>query len=140
MHKETITYTDYNDVERTEDFYFNLNKAELLDLETGVTGGYTAMIKKIIATQDTPTLMDIFRKLILMAYGEKSADGREFIKNEELRTSFKQTEAYSELYVKLATDDAAASKFIEGIIPAKLREEYEKETKKKTSVKTIKQG
>lgn len=136
MHKETITYTDYNDVERTEDFYFNLNKAELLDLETGVTGGYTAMINKIIATQDTPTLMDTFRKLILMAYGEKSADGREFIKNEELRTSFKQTEAYSELYVKLATDDKAAAKFIEGIIPAKLREEYEKENKKKT----IKQG
>lgn len=130
MHKETITYTDYNDVERTEDFYFNLTQAELLDLETGVTGGYTAMINKIIAAQDTPTLMEVFRKLLLMSYGEKSADGRQFVKNDELTTAFKQTEAYSILYVKLATDDKAASAFIEGIIPAKLRDEYKEVTKK----------
>lgn len=144
MHKETITYTDYNDVERTEDYYFNLNQAELLDLETGVTGGYTAMIKKIIAAQDTPTLMDIFRKLILMAYGEKSADGRQFIKEDEnghkLANAFKQTEAYSTLYIKLATDDKAASKFIEGIIPAKLRDEYKEVSKKDKNIKALKEG
>lgn len=126
MRKETITYTDYNGLERTEDFYFNFNKAELMEREMGVAGGYAELIKKIINTQDTPSLIKIFKELILDAYGEKSADGKRFIKSKELSIAFSQTEAYSVLYMKLATDADAAAKFINGTIPADMAKELEK--------------
>lgn len=136
MIKKTYTYTDYNDIERTEDFYFNLSEGELLELEMGTTGGYTSMIKKIISANDTATLMKTFKELILMAYGVKSDDGRRFIKNDEVREAFIQTEAYSMLYMELMTDEKKASEFIEGVIPKKLRDEYEK-GKKSGKVKAL---
>ena len=117
MLKKTITYIDYNGVERTEDFYFNLSKAEVLELEMGTTGGLTEMINKIVAAQDSPTLIKIFKELVLKAYGEKSPDGKRFIKSDEIRDAFSQTEAYSNLFMELATDAEAASKFFNGIIP-----------------------
>ena len=117
MLKKTITYIDYNGVERTEDFYFNLSKAEVLELEMGTTGGLTEMINKIVAAQDTPTLIKIFKDLVLRAYGEQSPDGKRFIKSDEIRDAFSQTEAYSNLFMELATDAEAASKFFNGIIP-----------------------
>ena len=117
MLKKTITYVDYNGVERAEDFYFNLSKAEVLELEMGTTGGLTEMINKIVAAQDTPTLIKIFKDLVLKAYGEKSPDGKRFIKSDEIRDAFSQTEAYSNLFMELATDAEAASKFFNGIIP-----------------------
>ena len=117
MLEKTITYIDYNGVERTEDFYFNLSKAEVLELEMGTTGGLTEMINKIVAAQDTPTLIKIFKDLVLKAYGEKSPDGKRFIKSDEIRDAFSQTEAYSNLFMELATDAEAASKFFNGIIP-----------------------
>lgn len=118
MLKETITYTDYNDVERKEDFYFNLTKAELMEMEIGTTGGYAKMLQKIIDAKDTASLIKIFKELVLKSYGQKSDDGKRFIKTDELSEEFKQTEAYSELFMKLATDADAAIKFVNGIIPA----------------------
>lgn len=117
MLPKTITYTDYNGVERTETFYFNLNKAELAEMQVAKVGGLDAMLQKIIETQDIPGIADIFKKIILKSYGEKSADGKRFIKSEELSTAFSQTEAYSELYMELATDADKASQFVNGIIP-----------------------
>lgn len=118
MLKKTITYTDYNGTERTEDFYFNLSKAELMEMEMGIDGGMSAMVEKIIAAQNAPQLIKLFKELILKAYGEKSADGKRFIKSEELSTAFSQTEAYSDLYMLLATNADEASKFVNGITPA----------------------
>lgn len=118
MIKKTITYTDYNEVERTEDFYFNLTKAEIMEMELSTTGGMAEMIKKIVATKDQPAIIKIFKDLVLKAYGEKSADGKRFIKSEEITTAFSQTEAYSILFMELATDADAAAKFVNGIIPA----------------------
>lgn len=118
MLKKTMTYTDYNGVQRTEDFYFNLTKAEIMEMEMSTVGGLAGMIEKIIATQDAPSIIKIFKELVLKAYGEKSPDGKRFIKNEELSTAFSQTEAYSQLFMELATDSDAASKFVNGIIPA----------------------
>lgn len=118
MYKETITYTDYDGNERKEDFYFNLTKAELVEMEYSEVGGFKKMLENIIATQDQPRIIAIFKKIILAAYGEKSMDGRRFIKSEELRVGFSQTEAYSSLFVDLATDADHASKFINGILPA----------------------
>ena len=117
MLKKTITYTDYNGVERTEDFYFNLTKAEIMEMQLSTTGGLDEMIQRIIATQDVPAIAKIFKDLVLQAYGQKSPDGRRFIKNKELTEEFSQTEAYSELYMSLATDADAAAAFINGIVP-----------------------
>ena len=117
MLKKTITYTDYNDVERTEDFYFNLSKAEILEMELSTEGGLQRMIEKIVAAQDMPALSKYFKQIILMSYGEKSPDGKRFIKNDKLREEFSQTEAFSQLYVDLATDDQMAADFVNGIIP-----------------------
>jgi hypothetical protein len=123
MYVERVEYPDYNGVERKEDFYFNLTKAELLEMEMGIVGGFNAMIQKAIDAQDTPTLIGIFKDLLLKSYGVKSADGRRFIKNAEVLNEFKETEAYSILFMKYATDAEAASKFIKGIVPADLSQE-----------------
>lgn len=129
MIKKTTTYTDYNGIERTEDFYFNLTKAEIMEMEMGTTGGLAEMIQKIIAAKDAPAIIKIFKDLVLKAYGEKSPDGRRFIKNEELRTSFEQTEAYSQIFMELATDADAAADFVNGVIPADMAKEVAKQQK-----------
>lgn len=120
MIKKTITYTDYNDVERTETFWFHLNKAELMEMEMGTTGGFAGMVQKIIDAKDAPSIINTFKDLLLKAYGEKSPDGKRFIKNDEVRDAFSQTEAYSQLFMELATNAEAASEFVNGIMPKDL--------------------
>lgn len=120
MLKKTVTYTDYNGTERTEDFYFNLSKAEVIEMETTTAGGYANMLENIIKAQDLPSIVSIFKELVLKAYGQKSPDGKRFIKSEELSTEFSQTEAYTNIFMELAMDADAASKFANGIIPADL--------------------
>lgn len=120
MLKKEIAYTDYNGVERKETFYFNLSKAEIMEMELTTVGGFAEMIQKIVDAQDAPSIIKTFKDLVLKSYGEKSPDGKRFIKTEELRDSFEQTEAYSTLFMELATNAAAASEFVNGIIPADL--------------------
>lgn len=133
MLKKTITYTDYNGVERTEDFYFNLTKAEVMEMEMSKKGGLAESIQRIVAAQDTPAIIAVFKKLVLDAYGERSADGREFLKEDtngyRLSNKFKQTEAYSILFMELATDDKAAAAFINGIVPADMAKAAEEAQK-----------
>lgn len=118
MLKKTITYTDYNGQERTEDHYFNLTKAEIMEIEMSTSGGFAEMIQRIVDAQDAPSIIKVFKDLILKAYGKKSPDGKRFIKSEEISTEFSQTEAYSELFMELATNADAAAAFINGIVPA----------------------
>lgn len=118
MIKKTITYTDYNGSERTEDFYFNLTKAEVMEMEMSTSGGLAELITRVVAAQDQPAIIKIFKELILKAYGEKSLDGKRFVKSDAISTEFAQTEAYSQLFMELATDADAAAKFVNGIVPA----------------------
>lgn len=111
MLKKTITYTDYNGMERTEDFYFNLSKAELMEMEMSTTGGMEAYVEKIVNAQDAPAIVQTFKELILKSYGEKSLDGKRFEKSPEKADAFAQTEAYSELFMELATNTDSAIKF-----------------------------
>lgn len=127
MLKERITYPDFNDVERTEDFYFNFTEAEVAEMQLSVDGGLKQKIEKIINAQSEPELIKIFKELILKAYGEKSPDGRQFIKSEELSKKFEQTNAYSQLFMKLAFDDEAAARWINGVIPKSLADEIAKD-------------
>ena len=127
MLKKTITFTDYDGNERTEDFYFNLNQTELFRMEASTTGGMEKMLEKIVSTQDTQKIVELFEKIILMAYGEKSADGKRFIKSPELSEAFKQTEAYDQLFMEMLTDGDAALNFINGILPKNLAAEVQKQ-------------
>lgn len=126
MFKKTITYSDYNGTERTEDFYFNLTKAELMEMELETTGGLTNILQKIIDSKDIPSIIKIFKSLILKAYGEKSDDGKRFIKSEEIATAFSQTEAYSIMFMELATNADKGSEFINGIVPSDMSIDAEK--------------
>lgn len=119
---EKIKYTDFNGLEREEDFMFNLTEAEITEMELTTDGGLSDSIKKIIAAQDTPQIIKVFKMLLLKSYGEKSADGRRFVKSDKLSEEFAQTNAYSQLFMKLATDDKAAVAFINGIMPDSMQE------------------
>ena len=129
MYKITKTYVDYNGDERTETFMFNINKAELAEMQLSTSGGLEVYIQRIIEAQDTKALVKIFKDLLLKSYGRKSDDGRRFIKSEELSEEFSQTEAYSEIFMDLATNDKAAAEFINGIMPADLQKELIKDPK-----------
>lgn len=122
MLKKTIKYTDYNGVEREDAFWFHLTKAEIMEMEMGTKGGLTQMIRLLMETEDMPQIIKVFKDIILKAYGEKSIDGKRFIKENDagvpLSRAFSQTEAYSVLFMELATDADAASKFIQGIVPS----------------------
>lgn len=118
MLKKTIKYTDYNGNVREEDFYFNFNRAELTEMEFSQDGTLTGLIERVVKEQDNKEIIKIFKNLVLNAYGIRSDDGRKFIKSDEVRESFAQTEAYSELFMELATDADAAAAFINGITPA----------------------
>ena len=126
MIKKTVTYTDYNGVERTENFYFNLSKAEVMEMEMGTEGGMAESIQKIIDAKDAPAIIRLFKDLVLRAYGEKSDDGRRSMKSKEISEAFSQTEAYSQIFMELATDSDAAAKFINGIVPADLAQQAQK--------------
>lgn len=128
MLKKTITYKDFNDEEITEDFYFNLNKSELAQMEFGQAGGYASLIKKIAATKDMGAILKVFKDIIHKAYGEKSADGKRFIKSDELSTAFEQTNAFDQLFMEFVSDPDVAGAFINGIIPADLREQIAEHT------------
>lgn len=127
MLKKTITYEDFNGDTVTEDYYFHLSKAELIELEVGAgSEGLAASLQKIIDAEDGKAIIEQFKTIILAAYGKRSEDGKRFIKNQELRDEFVSTEAYSALFMNLATDTNAAIEFINGIVPSGLSEEAAK--------------
>lgn len=137
MLKKDMKYVDYDGNEREESFYFNLSKAELMEMELSTTGGLEQTIQNIIKTQDGPRIIEMFKSIILKAYGEKSLDGKYFNKKDPvtgrpLYEKFEQTEAYSDLYMELATDADAAAAFINGIVPKQLAEEAAKQQFKVT--------
>lgn len=126
MLKKTITYTDYNDMERTEDFYFNLSTAELMELKLTTPDGYDGYMQNIVNAQNNQLLIKIMKDLIIQAYGEKTLDGKQFVKvgpsGNKLSTDFVQTEAFSKMFMELVTDSDAASSFVMGIMPKDLQE------------------
>lgn len=126
MLKKTITYKNFNDEEVSEDFFFHLSRAELVEIEMEHPGGLSKSLERIIAAEDNAALIKEFKKIILAAYGKRSEDGRRFVKSQELRDEFLSTEAYSTLFMELVTDTDAAIEFINGIIPQGLSEEAAK--------------
>lgn len=134
MIKKTIKYVDFKGNEREEDFYFNLSKPELMEMELTTKGGMSDYLDKIVKAQSREELIKWFRIIILKAYGEKSEDGRRFIKSDELSTAFSQTGAFEQLYMELVTNEKKASEFINAIIPEFTEDELAVAEEKKTSL------
>lgn len=118
MIKQTITYTDYDGVERTEDFYFGLSKTEIMEMQFSTQGGYDALLDRIIKSKDVKSLFSVFKDLVLKAYGIKSDDGKRFIKSKEISEEFVQSPAYDYLFTKFMTDTDAAAAFVKGVLPS----------------------
>lgn len=132
MLKKTIKFVDYNGEERIEDFYFNISKAEMIEMEVAEKGGLSKLLERIIQTRDNATLFAIFKEIILKAYGEKSADGRQFIKNQQIRDSFEQSEAYSNLLMEFLTGGSkVVADFFKAIIPSDISKELNDDNIKK---------
>lgn len=127
MLKKTITFKDLDGNDLTEDFYFHLTKAEITEMELSQKGGLSSYLEQIVKTEDAAELIAIFKDIILKTVGRRSEDGRRFVKNEEIRNDFMQTEAYSELFMELATNTDAATAFMTGLIPAGLEQQVQRE-------------
>lgn len=131
MLKKTIKYTDFNGTEREEDFFFNLSKAEIMDMEMGSIGGLAEMIATLIKSQNMPEIIKIFKDIIIKSCGIKSLDGKRFIKTDEngrsVGLNFSETEAFSNLYMELIGDSKKAAEFVNGIIPSDLEVDEEKQ-------------
>lgn len=126
MIKKTIKYVDYNGNEIEEDFYFNLTEAEIMEMQLEQEGGLSTKLETIVKTKDVPTIIKVFKDLVLRSYGKKSDDGKRFIKNKNIREEFEQSPAYSVLFMELATDSDAAANFVNGIIPQKVAQSTQK--------------
>lgn len=117
MLKKTMTYEDCEGNKVTEDFWFNLTQAEIVKLNYYCPGGLEVYAKRCEKDGRYYDILELFEKIICMAYGEKSADGKRFIKSKELTESFIQTEAYSNLFMELISNPEAGQIFIKGITP-----------------------
>ena len=126
MLKKTITYEDFNGETISEDFFFHLSKAELVELELSHEDGLSEALQRIIAAEDGKGIVQEFKNIILSAYGVRSEDGRRFTKNAQLREEFESTEAYSNLFMELILNTDAAVEFINGIVPQGMAEEVAK--------------
>lgn len=128
MLKKTMTYTDFNGHEATEDFYFHLSQGELAEMEISHhgDGGLGDFLKRIVDAKDGAAIVAEFKKIILMSIGRRSDDGRRFIKTDEIRQDFQSSEAFSVLFIELVTDPEAAAKFINGIVPTSLEQDVDK--------------
>ena len=117
MLKKTIEYEDWDGNKRTEDFYFNMSKSELMEMELSTEGGLKNRLERIAKKVDAPKIMEFFKEFIMKAYCEKSDDGRRLIKRKELAEAFIETPAYDILFMELLSDDEKASAFISGVLP-----------------------
>lgn len=117
MIKWPITYTDYNDETHTEDFYFNLSKAELMEMDLEANGAFSSYLKRIVEEKDGKQMAKVFKDIIYKAYGRRSDDGRRFVKSDEYVADFVSCGAYSELFMQLVSDSEACDRFVTGIMP-----------------------
>ena len=140
MLKKTITYTDYDGMERTEDFWFNLSKTELTKLDAELPGGVLDVLRKIIDKKDRKALVDFIETLILRSYGEKTLDGKRFVKTPDMAEEFMQTPAYDELFMSILSDTDSQTNFINGVIPQSMAKEIEQTDKKQVENALAEQG
>ena len=123
MLKKTMTTVDFGGTKRTETYYFNLTKAEIMEMQLTTDGGFVQMIQKATDAQSNQELVKTFKDIICKSYGVLSPDGRKFIKNEAVLEDFMATQAFSDLYMELLNDENAAAEFFNGVLPEDLQKE-----------------
>lgn len=126
MLKREFKYKDFNDEDVTETFYFNLTKPELIEMEVSYAGGMHATLMRIMESTNKEEILALFKRIILASIGEKSEDGRRFIKNEQITLEFTQTPAYELLFMELASDHDKAAAFVNKVMPADWAENINK--------------
>lgn len=137
MLKKVVTYTDFDGNERTEELHFHLSKSELMEMQFNEAGGLEQKLRSIIQQLNGKEMIKTFKELILNSYGEKSPDGKRFIKNDEIRSAFEQTTAYDELFMELVLDSEKMAAFIKGIMPDDLRSQLDDEIAKRGGIDNI---
>lgn len=140
MLKKTIKYVDFNDIEREEDFYFNLSKTELLHISQGRNGDFLNYLRSIINSKSISNIYDIFVDIILKSYGKRSDDGRSFIKSQEQSDLFKHSPAFDELVFELLSDSEKAAEFINGIVPKSISEKLENDPDVKKEMEKLRKN
>lgn len=120
MLKKELTYENYDGVEVTEVFYFNLTKAELTLWEASEDGGVSARLKKMVDTKDGKSIMSTFYDIMMRSYGEKSADGKRFVKSPEMSKAFSETVAFDIIFSEMMEDPEKALNFVQKVLPAEL--------------------
>lgn len=130
MFKKTISYKDFDGKDIKEDFYFNFTKAEILEMQLEETGGLSDKLQRIIDAQDVPSIIKVFKDLVLRAYGQKTPDGKRFVKSKQISEEFSQTNAFADFYIELATNTEAATEFINSVIPTEQLKEIQVQEKK----------
>lgn len=135
MYKKTVKYVDFNGDEREEDFYFNFTKQQLLQMRGSKEGGLEAYIDRIMRANDNNQVLEAYREILLLAYGEKSEDGRRHIKNDEIRENFESHAAFSDIYMEIFTNVDAATALIRGVMPADLMSQVEEQGKLEEQIK-----
>lgn len=136
MLRREIKYKNFDDEEVSDVYYFNISKSELVELEVEFKQGFGSMMQQIIDEKDSHEIIKYFKRIVLMAYGKKSDDGKRFIKNDQLREEFTQTPAYDALFMELATDAEKAAEFIRGALPKDMRADFDKGAAEVTEVKS----
>jgi hypothetical protein len=127
MHARTMTYTNFDDEEVTEVFHFNMSKSDIIRLEAEKKGGFSEYLKEMVKTEDTPTLLAQFERILLMSFGIKSPDGKHFDKSEEISARFKNHAAYDKLFWEIFNDQDKLAEFLIEIAPKETKEAMRKD-------------
>jgi hypothetical protein len=127
MYKKTMKTVDFGGTERVEDYYFNLTESEIMEMELGTEGGFVEMVRRITDAKSQLELANLFKTMICKSYGVLSPDGRKFIKNDTVLNDFLATQAFSDLYMELVSDEGKAAEFFNEVLPEKIKAQQKKE-------------
>lgn len=137
MLKHEITYEDFNDEKVTETLYFNISKTELMELEVEHPEGMHDWLQRMVKIEDKKKLFAEFKRIILLSYGEKSPDGKRFIKSDEIRNDFEHSAAFEALFVSLIESEDTVAKFITNVLPKDLQEDVKKAASEREAQKAV---
>lgn len=115
MFKHSVEYVDFNGSDRKEDLYFHLSLPEVTRLEAEIGMGLEDYIKGLTTNQELNTLLAFLERMLLSSYGQKTSDGKSFIKSQVIREAFEYSQAYAEIFEQVLSNPDLARKFGENV-------------------------
>jgi hypothetical protein len=138
MLKKPIKYKDFDEQDVEEEFYFNISEAEVIELEHEHKGGMSGWLEELVKIEDNRQMFAELKKIILLSYGEKSPDGKQFLKKDSegrpLSAQFEQSAAYNALMFEIFSDEGNAAAFLTGVFPERVRKEMAEASAKRAAV------